>query len=74
MEHSAYKMIKMIKDTNNSDPESTINKELQNINDYMIFYTPQKRVKPLGLEIENTIVEIVYEFNFLGLILNENLN
>ncbi len=27
---------------------------------YMIFHTPQKRVKPLGLKIENTIVERVY--------------
>ncbi len=51
----------IIKDTNNSDPESIINKELQNINDwlkrnklsvniakckYMIFLTQQK-VKPL---------------------------
>ncbi len=40
----------------------------------MIFHTPQKRVKPLGLKIENNIVERVYEFNFLGLIMNENLN
>ncbi len=65
------------------------NKDLQNINDwlkscklsvniakykYMVFHTPQKRVKPFGLKIENTIVERVYEFNFLGLIMNENLN
>ncbi len=40
----------------------------------MIIHTPQKRVNPLGLKIENTIVERVYEFNFLGLIMNENLN
>ncbi len=79
----------IIKDTNNSDPESIINKELQNINDwlksnklsvniskckYMIFHTPQKRVRLLGLKIENTIVGRVYEFNFLGLIMNQNLN
>ncbi len=79
----------IVKDTNNSDPESIINKELQDINDwlksnklsvnitkckYMIFHTPQKRVKPLGLKIENTIVEKVYEFNFDGLVMNENLN
>ncbi len=79
----------IIKDTNNSNPESIINKELKNINDwlksnklsvnitkckYMIFHTPQKRVKPLGLKIEKTIVERVYEFNFLGLIMNDNLN
>ncbi len=64
----------IIKDTNNSDPESITNKELQNINDwlknnklsvnitkckYIIFHTPQKRAKPLGLKIENTIVERV---------------
>ncbi len=79
----------IIKDTNNSDPESIINKELQNINDwlksnklsiniakckYMIFHSPQKRVKPLGLKRENTIVERVYQFNFLGIIVNEHLN
>ncbi len=40
----------------------------------MIFHTPQKRVKPLGLKIENTIVERVYELNLLSLIMNENLN
>ncbi len=40
----------------------------------MIFHTPQKRVKQLGLKIENTIVERVYETNFLVLIMNENLN
>ncbi len=40
----------------------------------MIFHTPQKRLKPLGSKIENTIVERVYEFNFIGLIMNENLN
>ncbi len=79
----------IIKDTKNSDPESILNKELHNINDwlksnklsvniakckYMIFHTPQKRVKQLGLKIENTIVERVYETNFLVLIMNENLN
>ncbi len=40
----------------------------------MIFHTPQKRVKPLDLKIENTIVERIYEFNVHGLIMNENLN
>ncbi len=40
----------------------------------MIFHTRQKRVKPVGLKLENTIVERVYEFNFLGLIMNVNLN
>ncbi len=69
----------IIKDTNNSDPESLFNKELQNINDwlksnklsvnitkckYIIFHTLQKKVKPLVLKIENNIVESGYEFNY----------
>jgi len=79
----------IIKDTNYGNIESKINRELAGINDwlktnklslnvskskYMIFHTPQKKVKPLKLFIENTTIDRVYEFNFLGLTINENLN
>jgi hypothetical protein len=79
----------VIQDTNNTDIESGINKELAGISDwlktnklslsinkckYMIFHTPQKKVYPLQLIIDNTAIERVYEFNFLGLTINENLN
>ncbi len=40
----------------------------------MIFHTPQKKVNTMQLNIENTNVCRVYEFNFLGLTINENLN
>ena len=40
----------------------------------MIFHKPKKKIPPLQLQIDDTIIERVQEFNFLGLILNENLN
>ncbi len=40
----------------------------------MIFHTPQKKVNRMQLHIENTNIDKVYEFNFLGLTINENLN
>ncbi len=39
---------------------------------YMIFHTHRKIVKPLYLMIDETIMERVAEFNFLGLTLDEN--
>jgi len=69
--------------------ETNINTELEKINEwlkvnklslnvnktkFMIFHTPQKRVPTLLLKIEGVVIEQVKEFNFLGLILNENLN
>ncbi len=41
---------------------------------YMIFHTHRKKVKPLYLMIDETIIERVAEFNILGLTLDENLN
>ncbi len=40
----------------------------------MIFRTPQERVGPLKLNNENTPIERVSDFNFLGLTINEHLN
>ncbi len=74
---------------NNTDVESKIILELACINDllkcnklslnitkskYMIFHTPQKKVDPLQLNIENTSIDEVSDFNFLGLTINEHLN
>ena len=79
----------IINNINNADVESKINLELACINDwlkcnklslnitkckYMIFHTPQKKVGPLQLNIENTPIDRVSDFNFLGLTINEHLN
>ncbi len=40
----------------------------------MIFHNPQKKVNHLNIKIENTYIERVKEFDFLDLIINENLN
>ncbi len=40
----------------------------------MIFHNPKKKVDNLHFKIENTYIERVKEFNFLGLIINGNLN
>ena len=72
----------------NSSVEEKINDELKLIADwlksnklslntskskYMIFHTAQKKINPLKLELENTFLERVSVFNFLGLTINENL-
>ena len=41
---------------------------------YMLFYKAQKRVKIPKLTINNTNIECVDEFNYLGLMLNKHLN
>ena len=41
---------------------------------FMIFQMPQKRVPQLSFNIEGLHIEQVYEFNFLGLIIEANLN
>ncbi len=41
---------------------------------YMIFHNPKKKVNNLHIKIENTYIERVKELDFLGLIINENLN
>ena len=40
---------------------------------YMIFHTVNKRIPKLTLEIENTTIEQVSEFNFLGITLDEHV-
>ena len=40
----------------------------------MLFYKPQKRVKIPKLTINNTNIECVDEFAYLGLLLNKHLN
>ena len=41
---------------------------------YMIFHIPSKGIHSLTLKIDNTNIEKVDEFNFLGLTLESNLN
>ena len=79
----------ILNNINNDDVESKINSELACINDwlkcnklslnitkckYMIFHMPQKRINQLQLNIENTAIDRVKDFNFLGLTINEHLN
>ncbi len=40
----------------------------------MIFLTPKKRTKKLSLQIDGIEINRVRDFNFLGLMINENLN
>ncbi len=78
-----------INKSQNASAENKINIELHLINDwlkcdklslnidkskYMIFHNPQKKVDHLNIKIENTYIERAKEFDFLGLIINENLN
>ena len=39
----------------------------------MLFHQPQKSVKIPKLKINNTLIECVDEFNYLGLIINKRL-
>ena len=72
-----------------SDISNVLNNELANINDwlccnklslnvkkskYIIFHMPQKKINPLLLVINGTIIERVSNFDFLGLTLNEHLD
>ncbi len=41
---------------------------------YMIFHKPQKKIPSLKLIMNDTIIEKVSEFDFLGLTLNQHLN
>ncbi len=41
---------------------------------YMIFHNLKKNVENMHFKIENTYIERVKEFDFLGLIINEYLN
>ena len=41
---------------------------------FMLFHQPQKRVTIPKLKINNTLIECVAEFNYLGLIIKNTLN
>ena len=73
----------------NTDPDFLTNAELFKINEwleinklslnpaktkYMLFHTHQKRVKSIVPKINNTNIEKVEEFKFLGLTLDTHLN
>ena len=75
--------------TNNDNVETSLNAELLKINEwlqlnqlslniskskYMIFQNVDEDVEQLALNIDNTNIERVYEFNVLGLMLDANLN
>ncbi len=79
----------VIHESNNISIEEKINNELHlikewlqlnklslNINKskYMVFHMPQKPINTLQLKIELIQIERVYEFYFLGIIINEHLN
>ncbi len=74
-----------INKSQNASAENKINIELDLINDllkwnklslnigkskYMIFHNSKKKVNNLHIKIENTYIERVKEFDFLGLIIN----
>ncbi len=78
-----------INKSQNAIAENKINIELDLINNwlkcnklslnigkskYIIFHNPQTKVDYLNIKIENTYIERVKEFDFQGLIINENLN
>ena len=73
----------------NVDISTAINSELINISDwlktnrlslnvqkskYMIFHQPQKKIRDLLILINDTEIERVSDFDFLGLSINESLN
>ncbi len=73
----------------NSSADGNINNELEKISEwlnvnnlslnikntkYMIFHTPQKRTNKLLLQIDVIEIDRVTDFNFLVLMINENLN
>ncbi len=41
---------------------------------FLFFHMPQKRMNHLHLNVENTAIDQVSDFNFLGLTINEHLN
>lgn len=82
--------IELIAERNpNQDINTILNNELTNISHwlklnklslnakkskYMIFHKPHKRIPVINLIIDDTSIEKVSNFDFLGLTLNENLN
>ncbi len=78
----------VIRNTNDLAPDIKLNEELTNVNDwlklnklslnvkiykYMIYQMARRKVNPLHLVIDDTVIECVSEFNFLGLTLDESL-
>ncbi len=78
----------VIKERNNINIELKINMELVGINEwlktnklsininkskYMIFHTFRKKVNNVKIKMNNTTINRVNEFNFLGLTIDENL-
>ncbi len=79
----------ILNNMNNDDVESKINSEIACVNDwlkcnklsldiskckYIIFHMPPKKISHLHLNVENTAIDQVSDFNFLGLTINEHLN
>ena len=73
----------------NENAEVEINQELNNINDWfkldklslnpnktkaMYFHSPNKVVRPINLNIDNTDIEFVTHFNYLGIIIDTHLS
>ncbi len=77
-----------INKSQNASANNKINMELDHVNDWLkcnklspnigkskyIFHNPKKKVDNLHIKIKNTYIERVKELDFLGLIINENLN
>jgi len=74
---------------NNQNYVSEINNELTSVNDWfqlnglsininktkaMLFYDPRKKVEEIKLKINNSDIEFVTEFNYLGIIFDSNLS
>ena len=71
------------------EPEVYLNDELQKVSNWMkanklsinkrktkamVFHTPQRRILHPSIRIDNTDIEYVTQFNFLGIIIDKNLN
>ena len=67
--------VKLNKELNDVSNWMKLNKLTLNINKTkaMLFHTPYKNVKRPSLNIDNVQIDFVQNFNFLGIILNENL-
>ena len=78
-----------IKDFGQQNTEVEINAELEKVNTwlklnklslnvqktkFMIFHKHQKQIKDLNVCIDNTLIERVESFNYLGIMLNETLS
>ena len=79
----------IVREGNNLSIQNSINNELTKITDwlklnrlslnipktkFMVFHTTKRRIPLIQIKIEDTIIEKVSDFNFLGLTINEHLN